>query len=393
MGFYDDLGARRLINAATSYTVLGGSRMPPEVLDAMRDAAGGFVDMHDLHERVGAELAELTHNDAAYVTPGCAAGIVLGVLGCRTRGELTRIAVLPDGPSLPDEVIMHTAHRNPYDPAVRLAGARIREIGNIKQTFDWELAAAIGPRTAAVLYVAGTTWSAGVLPLPDVVQIAHARGVPVIVDAAAQVPPVANFWRFTAEEGADLALFSGGKELRGPQASGLMVGRTSLVEAARANGAPHQRLARAMKVGKEEIAGLLAAVRRYLLLDHAAEAREWQATCVAWLAGLADLDGVRCVVEPRNAAGAPAPRLRIDVDAGVLGRDAVAVAAALRGGDPAVVVGGGPGGVLYAEPEALEADEAEVVLWRLRAELGCAATTARPVNRPIGRDRPIGSSL
>lgn len=369
MSLYDDIGVRRLINAATSYTVLGGSRMPAEVLDAMRDAAGAFVDMHDLHERVGAELAELTHNDAAYVTPGCAAGIVLGVLGCRTRGELTRIAVLPDSPSLPDEVIMHTAHRNPYDPAVRLAGARIREIGNIKQTFDWELESAISERTAAVLYVAGSTWSTGALPLPDVVRIAHARDVPVLVDAAAQLPPPENLWRFTSEWGADLALFSGGKEMRGPQASGLMVGRAALVAAARANGAPHQRLARAMKVGKEEISGLAAAVRRYVSLDHAAQARQWGATCAEWVAALSGVAGVRCSVEQRNAAGAPAPRMRVEIEPPGVGRDAQAIVDALRQGDPGVVVKSGGSGCFYVEPEALEGDEAEMVLHRLKGEL------------------------
>ena len=309
MSLYEDLGVRELLNAATSFTVLGGSRMPPEVLDAMREAAGAFVDMHDLHERAGTELARLTKNDAAYVTPGCAAGIALSVLGCRTRGDLKRIAALPDDPSLPDEVIIHTAHRTPDDPAVRLAGARVRQIGNVKQTFDWELEAAISDRTAAVLYVAGSTVATGALPLPNVVRIAHAQDIPVVVDAAAQLPPMENLWRFTSEIGADLALFSGGKEMRGPQAGGLMVARAEMVAAARANGAPHQRLARAMKAGKEEIAGLVAAVRRYVLLDHAAQAFEWHATCARWASALSDLMGVECVVEGRNAAGAPIPRL------------------------------------------------------------------------------------
>jgi uncharacterized pyridoxal phosphate-dependent enzyme len=254
VSLYGDLGVRRLINASTTFTVLGGSLMPPVVLDAMREAAGSFVDMHEFHERAGAELARLTRNEAAYVTSGCAAAIVLAVLGCRTRGELTNIAKLPHDPSLPDEVIMHAAHRIPYDPALQLAGVQIRQIGNVLQTFDWELEAAISERTAAVFWVAGSHMAPGALPLAEVVRIAHAHEVPVIVDAAAQLPPVRNLWHFTAEQGADVALFSGGKALRGPRASGLMVGRAELVQAARENGAPNQRLARAMKAGKEEMA-------------------------------------------------------------------------------------------------------------------------------------------
>jgi L-seryl-tRNA(Ser) seleniumtransferase len=256
MSFYDRLGVRRVINAGTTFTALGGTLMPPEVLDAMRDAAGAFVDMHELHIAAGRRLAALTHNDAAYVTSGCAAALVLGVLAARTSGDPRLIDRKPDAPGVPDEVIMHAAHRIPYDPAVRLAGASIRQIGNAQQTFDWELDATITERTAAVLYVAGSHLARGALPLEEVVRIAHERQVPIIVDAAAQLPPVDNLWRFTVGAGADLAVFSGGKALHGPQASGLMVGRADLVEAARQNGAPFQRVARALKAGKEEIAVL-----------------------------------------------------------------------------------------------------------------------------------------
>jgi L-seryl-tRNA(Ser) seleniumtransferase len=364
VSFHDELGVRRLINASTTFTVLGGSLMPPIVLDAMREAAGAFVDMHELHEAAGAELARLTHNEAAYVTSGCAAGMVLAVLGCRTRGDLRRIAGLPDDPLLPDEVVMHTAHRIPYDSAVRLAGARIRQIGNVLQTFDWELESAITDRTAAVLYVVGSHMPPAALPLPDVVRIAHERGVPVIVDAAAQLPPVENLWRFTGDVGADFALFSGGKALRGPQASGLMVGRAELVAAARANGSPHQRLARAMKAGKEEIAGLVAAVRRYVALDHAAQAQEWYAICQRWASALAEAPGVRTIVEDHNEAGQPVPRVRVEVDQPV-----GAIVEALRKGEPGIVVLPGLGDCFYLGPDLLEPGEPELVLDRVATEL------------------------
>ena len=369
MSIYDELGVRQLINASTTFTVLGGSLMPPDVLDAMRDAAGAFVDMHELHERAGSELARLTHNEAAYVTPGCAAGIVLAVLGCRTRGDLKRIARLPDAPELPDEVIMHAAHRIPYDPALQLGGARIRQIGNVQQTFDWELEAAITDRTAAVFYVAGSHMPPGALPLADVISIAHAQGIPVIVDAAAQLPPVSNLWHFTADQGADLALFSGGKALRGPQASGLMVGRAELIAAARANGAPNQHLGRAMKAGKEEIAGLVAAVHRYVELDHAALSQQWYSVCHEWAMALAAVQGVEAAVEDTNEAGQPVPRVRVTVDPLRVGRSGEALADALRKGDPGVVVLSGADDSFYLGPDLLEPGQKDVLLKRLKAEL------------------------
>lgn len=369
MSIYEELGVRPLINAATTYTALGGSLMPPEVLDAMREAAGSFVDMEELHEKAGRELARLTRNEAAYVTPGCAAGIVLAVLACRTGGSLSRIAALPTGPELPSEIVMHTAHRMPYDPALQFAGAHIRTVGNVLQTFDWELDAALSERTAAVFWVAGSHMPHGALSLADTVRIAHARGVPVIVDAAAQLPPVDNLWRFTRDAGADVALFSGGKALRGPQASGLMVGRADLIAAARANGAPNQRLARALKVGKEEIAGLVAAVRRFVALDHAALARQWYAVCSEWESGLTGLAGVDIEIDPINEAGQPVPRVRVTVDAGAVGRTATEVVNALRSGDPGVRVVVGHADDFYLGPDMVDEADVTLVLRRVTEEL------------------------
>src|SRR5690606_22540826 len=150
------------------------------------------------------------------------------------------------------------AHRIPYDLAVRAAGARLVVVGSPGGTASEELAAAIGPQTAAVLVVAGEHLSRGALPPPAGGAIAPERGVPVVVDAAAQLPPPENLWRFTAELGADLAIFSGGKDLAGPQASGLILGRAELVAACLAHASPNQRMGRSMKVGKEEMLGLLA---------------------------------------------------------------------------------------------------------------------------------------
>lgn len=313
MSFYVDLGLEPIVNAATTLTSLGGSIMPTEVRDAMMEAADSFVDMHELHLAAGKHLAELTHNEAAYVTSGCAAALVLAILGIRTGGDPSVLTSLPGHSRARHEVIMHRAHRMPYDLAVGLAGGTIREIGNMYQTFDWELEGAITERTAAVLYVVDSCYPQVALSLENVVQIAHSRGVPVIVDAAAQLPPMENFWKFTREMGADIAVFSGGKALYGPQASGLMVGRIDLIEAARQNGAPYQRWARAMKVGKEEIAGLVAAVRRFVALDHEQIYRGWMLVVETWCEAFSGIPGVTAAVDPLNSAGQLVPRLHLGI--------------------------------------------------------------------------------
>ncbi|MCL2803405.1 MAG: aminotransferase class V-fold PLP-dependent enzyme [Micrococcales bacterium] len=361
MGIYEELGVERVINAAATLTALGGSRMPSVVLDAMREAAGEFVDMHQLQQKVGARLACLTRNEAAYVASGCAAGMVLGILGCRTGGELEKIARLGSGKGLPNEVIIQAAHRNPYDWVIALAGARMRTVGNTRQTFDWELESAIGDNTAAVLHIAGIRYAPGALGLPEVVRVAHARGIPVIVDAAAQLPPCSNLWHYTKDVGADLAVFSGGKELKGPQASGLMVGTTAMIEAARANGAPHQRFARSMKAGKEEIVGLLAAVERYLALDQVAERARCEAWCSRWAQLFSPVPGVRTQIDPHNEGGADLPRLAVEVDEATLGRDAFTVAEELWSGQPRIAVLATDSRTLYLEPDLVEDDECGLV--------------------------------
>lgn len=308
---YAALGLRPVLNAATTLTALGGTILPPEVVAAMSAASTSCVSMEELHIAAGHHLATMTGNEAALVTSGCASAMVLGVLACITGGRPELIAQLHHDNELARDVVIHCAHRIPYDRAIELAGARILQIGNAIQTFTWELEAALTERTAAVFWVAGDHMSSAALSLDETVSIAHARGVPVIVDAAAQLPPVSNLWNFTTVHGADLATFSGGKGLQGPQASGIMVGRTDLIEAARLNAAPFQRLARPMKVGKEEICGLVAAVERYLSLDHDEMWRTWSDTVDQWVAGLSSAPGVHVQRRERNEAGQPVPRVEI----------------------------------------------------------------------------------
>ena len=377
MGVYKRLGMRRVINADATLTRLGGSLMPSHVLDAMCEAAGSFVDMYELQQVVGKRLAELTRNEAAYVSTGAAAGIVLATLATMTEGDLATIArLIETGEAPKNEVIIHRVHRIPYDPAVRLAGARIVEIGNRLQTFPWELEAAITPRTAMVFYAAGVHLASGALPLAETVEIAHTHGIPVVVDAAAQLPPTENLWRFTREFGADLAVFSGGKDFRGPQASGLLVGTEAMIAAIAVNGSPHQRLARPLKVGKEEMIGLLAAVERYVDEDWQDRARRYEAIVERWLEHFRDVPGMTASRVFPNEAGQPTPRCRVTFSAetGLSGAEVVRL---LWDGDPRIAVAVDGPDAISMTPELLEEGEESILLDRIDALTLAPAAASR----------------
>ena len=365
---YEELGVRPVINASATLTRLGGSRMPRPVVEAMTAGAGAFVDLPELHRLAGERIAALTDNEACYVSSGAAAGIAMSVAACITGRDPARIARLPsfDGP--PAEVIIHRAHRNGYDHAARQTGATLIEIGMAHSTQRWELEAAIGPRTACVLYFAGAHYAAGALPLPVVVEVARARGVPVLVDAAAQVPPIANLWRFTRELGADIAIFSGGKGLRGPQPSGLVLGRRDIVEACFANGNPNHSLGRPMKVGKEELLGIVAAVEWSLAQDEPALLAGYEATVARWIDGLQGIAGVTVERGYPSEAGQPHGRAIVRLASPCpVSRDALV--AALWDQDPRIAVGSVGEDAIALNPQTLEPGEDELVLAAIRQVL------------------------
>jgi L-seryl-tRNA(Ser) seleniumtransferase len=372
MTIYDELGVRTVVNAATTLTVVGGSLMPDEVLEAMRSAAGAYVDMHELQAAAGAHLAELTRNEAAYVTSGCAAAVTLATLAAITDGDPDAIARMPSGGGLPSEVVVHAAHRIPEDRGIELAGGRVVEIGTLEGTEEGELEAALTDRTGLVVWVAGSHLPPGALDLETTVRLAHAQGVSVLVDAAAQLPPPSNLWHFTRDLGADAVAFSGGKGLRGPQASGMLLGTTAFIEAVRANGSPHARLARSMKVGKEEIAGLVRAVELYLATDHEAQAREWAAIVAGWVGDLGGLPGLDVEALATNEAGQPVPRVRISVDASRIGGSAEDVRRRLWNGDPRILVLADGPDAFYLTPDTLSPDEAALITARVEAAVAAA---------------------
>jgi D-glucosaminate-6-phosphate ammonia-lyase len=368
MGIYERLGVRRIINGSATRTRLGGSIMPPVVVEAMAEASESFVDMQDLQTKVGQRLAELTHNEAAFVTAGAAAGVMLSIAACITGKDGEKVASLPDVSGMKDEVIAHRVQRNGFEFAVRQTGARLVEIGNNSETLPSDLAGAINERTAAIVYFAGEHFSQASLPLDQVVTTAKAHGVPVVVDAAAQIPPVENLWRFT-QLGADIAIFSGGKGLQGPQASGLVVGRRDLIEAMALHACPNEFIGRPAKVGKEEMVGLLAAVEWYLALDHEALLARYERQVENVIDEFSGFPGTAAERSWPSEAGQPMPRavIRFRAEFG-LTRDEVV--ARLKMCNPCIEVSPFDTDGIAVNPQTLEEGQEIIIASRIKEIAG-----------------------
>ncbi|MYE27410.1 MAG: aminotransferase class V-fold PLP-dependent enzyme [Chloroflexi bacterium] len=368
MGIYQELGLQDVIVATGNFTELGGSLMPEEVLEAMRAAARSFVNMHALHERAGQVIADLTGAEAGYVTSGAAAGLALGTAACITGSDPAAIHQLPDTDGLKNEVVIHKAHSNNYNRMFRLAGAKVKEVGyGAHRTLPWQLESALDERTAAIVYVvAQFLVSQTALPLPEVLRIARAKGVPVIVDAANELPPVENLRKFI-EMGADLVIFSGGKDLQGPQPSGFICGRRDLIEACALNGAPNHGIGRPMKVGKEEIVGLIAALKRYVRLDHQARIARWERQISLIVDGLADIERLRVSRVFPDYTGRPVPRAWLTWDEETVSRSKQEVLDALAKGSPIIrVLEEYAGKGLLIDPSTLLAGQEAIIVERFR---------------------------
>src|SRR5262245_47999180 len=266
-----ELGVRSFINAAGTFTAMTGSLMAPEVMAAMQAASRKFVKLDDLHNAVGKRIAELLHCESALVTAGCASALSLATAACVAGSDHDRILRLPDTTGMKNEVLVQKTHRVGYDHAIRNAGVRMIE-GDTRE----ELERAINERTAMMFFL-NSSDPRGKIHHEEFVALGKKHKVPTLNDAAADVPPVENLWRYT-KMGFDLVAFSGGKGIRGPQSAGLLLGRKDLVEAAKLNNSPNSdSLCRTNKVNKEEVVGMLVALEVYLAKDHAAEQREFEA--------------------------------------------------------------------------------------------------------------------
>jgi uncharacterized pyridoxal phosphate-dependent enzyme len=378
---YERLGVRPIINAVGTLTRIGGSLMAPEVVQAMGEASRAFVSLKELQEKVGARIAELLGVEAAYVSCGASAGLALSIAACMTGTDLAKIDRLPDTTGMKNEVLMPLAYRNLYDRPIRTVGATIVTFGLSGYTFPWQLEAGLTERTAAVFLMGGHEASA--LPVEVVARIAHDHGVPVIVDAAAEVPPVENLTRYL-RAGADIALFSGGKAIGGPQATGLVLGSQRIIEAVALNGPPDHGIGRPMKVAKEEMIGLLTALELYLARDHEADIARWQRYLACIAEAAASAPGVRCQTVYGTTDAAPVPRLEVILDAAEAQVTPEQAFNRLLYGEPRIRVAQAGRGLLV-NPMMLREGEAEVVAQRVAEVL----SSSRPEDAEIdGRITP-----
>ena len=250
-------------------------------------------------------------------------------------------------------------HRNPYDYAVQQAGASLVEIGTMDETSLKDLENAYSASTVAIFWFQGAMNQPSELSLADVIQSAKKQGVPVIVDGAAQLPPVSNLWNYT-QLGADLAIFSGGKDLSGPQASGLVVGKSEWIERIRVLGAPNHGVGRPMKVGKEEMMGLLAAVERYVSLDHDQLLEVYEQRVRVWIQGLNGKGGLSAKRDYPNEAGQPVPRALVQLPDN-LSKDQLVDQ--LMAGEPAVSVAPSEKiNAILLNPMTVSDEETQIVL-------------------------------
>jgi len=385
---YERLGVRRRINAAGALTRLGGAVMAPEVIEAMAAASRASVDIGELQDGASQRIAEATGAEAGLVTTGAAAALTLAAAASIARWDVAKMAALPHADSFAHDILIPRTHRTGYAHALAASGARLVDIGHndrgtgagVRGLEAWEIESALSPSVVAVAFSAN---AASLADLPTAAAVCRANGVPLIVDAAAQLPPKENLKRFVSM-GADLVAFSGGKALGGPQASGILAGRRDLLASAllqqldmdvapetwtpptmvdRANlrGVPHHGIGRGFKAGKEEIVGLLVALDRFVKADDAADNARLEARLKAIAAALGGHD-VKLV--PSSVTGR-VPVLEIAAP------DALALSACLQRGDPPVHLSERHAvrGVLTLDPQVLLPEQDAPLAAAIRAAL------------------------
>jgi len=328
------IGVRPIINGHGTFTIISGSRSLPQVKQAMYDASFYFVHLDELMTAVGKELGQLTGAEWGIATTGCEAAIALATIACIAGTDPEKSQALPYIKAK-DQVIIPKHSRNPYDFGVRMTGAEVVEVNSAE-----ELRAKLSERTAMIYILSGPAAENGPLSIPNICAIAKEKGVPVFVDAAAEEPLVPNIH---IQHGATLVGYSGGKCMRGPQSSGMLIGQKDLCRAAYFQAAPHHNYGRAYKCSKEEVMGLLAAVRQWYKRDHAAEQREW----LSWLQHIESrVKGLPSVtteyLQPEDLSNR-SPRLRIHWDANALKITGTELYARLDAGTPRILVDGGTG--------------------------------------------------
>jgi L-seryl-tRNA(Ser) seleniumtransferase len=332
---YESVGVRPLVNCKGTFTIITGSQTLPEVKQAMVEASKHYVQMDELMNAVGTRLAELTKAEWGIVTAGCAAAATHITSACIAGTNPEKMQKLPKLDGLKNQVIMPKYSRNVYDHAVRMLGVDIIEV-----TTPEEMEKAINPRTAMALVLSCPEAEKGPLTMATVARIGKAHNLPTVTDAAAEELTIPNIH---LAKGIDIVLYSGGKCIRGPQAAGLALGRKDILQAAWLNSAPHHAFGRSLKVGKEEIMGMLTAVEMWTKRDHDAEWKTWE----SWNGYIADkvkrVPGVTTEIEMPEDLSNHAPVLRIKWDGVKLGITGREVEKVLLEGSPRIILAGSSG--------------------------------------------------
>jgi L-seryl-tRNA(Ser) seleniumtransferase len=359
---FEDLGVKSVINARGNNTVLGGSTPSAAVHRAMQEAERYYVDMQQLLERSGQAIARMLECEAAYVTPGAAAALALGTAACMAGADRDKIARLPDTSGMPNSVLIQSGHRYHYQRAVTVSGARLMEVESD------QLESALGPNVAAVLFPAHLDGLPGTLSLSDVIDAAHAHGTRVIVDAAGRVYPIERFKSYT-KLGADLVAF-GAKYLGALNASGILCGRADLVNAAALDGfiafeteAWEKSWGRPLKVDRQTIVAVVAALREWLDTDHEARLAGYERRLQAIASELQGAPGVKLQIVHDEG---PSPRvLRLDIDPQSARHDVPSIVSALYSGSPAIAVGRVGDEAVLVNPVTLKEQDDGLVASRL----------------------------
>jgi L-seryl-tRNA(Ser) seleniumtransferase len=329
---YETLGVKRVINASGTMTALGGSVMPPEVVAAWADASRHFVDLVDLQNKVGSRIAQLIGVEAAMVTTGAAGAILLGTAAAVTGRDARLIKRLPDIAGMKNEVILQKAHHTCYDNQLTDVGVKLVDVETAA-----DVKRAVNERTALMFFM-NVADADGRIHRDEWLELARRHQIPTLIDAAADVPPLERLAEFT-KQGFDLTAFSGGKALRGPNDTGLLLGRKDLIEAAKLNANPHcGTIGRMMKVSKEDMVALLAAVERFVKLDHQAEWREWERRLSVLETALRDIPTLTCErIVP--AIANHVPHLLLTWDEKRVKIKPLELAKKLAAGDPPIITG------------------------------------------------------
>ncbi|MBI1357569.1 MAG: aminotransferase class V-fold PLP-dependent enzyme [Acidobacteria bacterium] len=350
---YGKLGVKTVINGRGTVTILGGTVMPPEVVDAMVAASHHYISLPELQVAAGEHIAKLIGVPGAMISCGAASAITCGTAACMTRGDGEKLRSLPDVSGMPYEIIQQKAHRSGYEAQMLLCGAKTVWVETAA-----EAEKAINERTAMMFFL-NKADPHGQIKRDEFIRIAKANKIPILNDAAADVPPKERLKGYV-DEGFDLVIFSGGKGLYGPQASGLLLGDKALVEAARKAISPNGGIGRGMKVGKEEICGLVAAVERYLTMDHDADRKAMDHRAEVVMSKLKAVDGVTTEIEIPEIAN-HVPHVLVKWDAAAKGVTAKEGYDKLLAMDPAVAVSPNGDGGFTISMWTLKPGEEEIV--------------------------------